>query len=137
MNSEELLKTYVAAYKKAGDPFPFSKVEGPLFNNVGWNYWGKGKSNPVFYPVTQEEFRNPKLMEQRTYVQDKTLQMMNDALSQRVSPRVQSGYDGKTYNMSREAMLRRVNAIRRQKRADMSTWARFRKPDKGGMVAGK
>lgn len=137
MNSEELLKTYVTVYKTAGDPFPFSEVDGPLFNNVGWNYWGKGRSNPVFHPVTQEELRDPKLMAQRVHVQDKTARMLDEALSQRVSPRVQSGYDGKVYNMSREAMLRRINGIRRQQLADMSAWTRFRKPDKGGMVAGK
>lgn len=99
-------------------PSVFSNVEGPLFNNTGWNYWGQHSANPVFAPPAVMERRSQPIMDQRRHVQDKVMRNLNEALSAKVRPRVVSGYDGEVYNMSREAMLRRINAIKAQQMRD-------------------
>lgn len=140
MTPEKLLEIYKTAYKEAGDAtavvgtrehvitppmdkwdkrFIPSPPDGPALYGSGYTY--VDDRNPLHYPMTARELSNVGDSGARRYTrQQSDLNDINRALRNRVNVSAENAYDRSlpNFTMSREAMVRRANALRRAMQND-------------------
>lgn len=94
-------------------------VQSPIATASG-EASGAGPDTRTWEAPTQQRSLDPRGWSDRKNSRNVGMQELNSALKERVSPRVWDNYrnDGTSFNMSREAMVRRINMLQRQKELD-------------------
>ena len=116
MTPKEILKASQMAYKQAGD----NLIQSPVKANSGQQLDGRTGYTRTWETGNENDYLNPHAVAARQTAQNLGIGDLNAALTYKVSPKVVDTYNpnNKPFNMSREAMVRRINMIRRQQNID-------------------
>ena len=97
---------------------PLTPSDIAAVNGVSFGQNKDTKATPTWTPPTEQNLQGT-AYEMRRAMQNDTMAGLNSALASNISPKVKDAYGlPSTFNMSREAMLRRINMLKRQQELD-------------------